>query len=108
MFDGGEVGAEGAVMTRVVKKAKKTKKRAECPACGEAFTVGDKTCGSCGAEFDYEGEVDAAIMTEEVEERKEDAEEGTDAGTFDCPSCGAGNKVGDRNCAGCGAEFDYE
>jgi hypothetical protein len=109
MYESGEGEAEGAVMTKVVKKAKRTRKEAqtaECPACGEAFTVGDKACGSCGAEFEYEGEVDAAIMTERVEEKKEEA--GVGAGAFNCPSCDAENKIGDRNCAGCGAEFDYE
>jgi predicted RNA-binding Zn-ribbon protein involved in translation (DUF1610 family) len=110
---------EGAVMMKkVTGKAKRSKSvasdegetgsGAECPACGEPFAVGAKACDSCGAEFEYDdGGHEGAVMTEKATEVEEVGEE-ADTGSFECPSCGADNKVGDKNCSGCGAEFDYE
>ena len=110
-----EAQVEGAVMTKKVTKTGRTVKSAaldrkdtECPACGEPFMVGVKECDSCGAEFEYDdGGHEGAVMTERVTEVEEvEAHEETDA--FECPSCSTENRVGDKNCSGCRAEFDYE
>lgn len=118
--DLGETEPEGAVMTKTVtRKAKRSKTMtsenretetsiADCPACGEPFTVGMAACASCGAEFEYDdGGHEGAVMMEKVMEVEEVADE-AGPGAFDCPSCHAENKVGNVRCSGCGAEFDYD